>query len=95
VSRNIDPVVMFIANPIRAERNQLVQRRDRNPLRQPEQPKVEDDDGAEEQAQADEVNALGKRPSPLRSHEFRDGGRRRRQKVHEPDLERCQRIPNS
>jgi hypothetical protein len=59
--------------------------RDRHAARHAQQPQVEAADGADEQTQADEVQALGDRPRPVGPHQR---GHRRMlfDEVDEPDL---------
>ena len=58
-----------------AERNELLEQLDRDALRDAENAQVDDADGAEQHAHADEVQRLAERPNPIvRRDEVADGG---------------------
>ena len=66
--------------------NQAMHRSNRNPTADAEQPQIEEHDRADEQREADEVQALGHRPHPDAMHQTTNAGRAS-EHPHEPDLE--------
>ena len=59
------PVTMFIEERDHAERNELLEQLDGNALRDAENAQIDDADGAEQRAHADEVQRLAERPHPI------------------------------